>query len=110
MDGVDCNDVTFPTGTESDPCNKNVQYVYVVSNVGNTGNAEFSKLMRTRIGADSEELDSAWPFNSARSLALRRFADSSSEESLLAIGGGPSVSSPSDSGGVGGGFFRLVFL
>lgn len=56
-DGVDCNDVTFPTGTESDPCNKNVQYVYMVSNVGNTGNADFSKLMRTRIGADSEDLD-----------------------------------------------------
>ena len=56
-DGVDCNDVTFPTGTESDPCNKNVQYVYMVSNVGNTGDAEFSKLMRTRVGADSEDLD-----------------------------------------------------
>eukprot|EP00563_Minutocellus_polymorphus_P011024 CAMPEP_0181070358 /NCGR_PEP_ID=MMETSP1070-20121207/27440_1 /TAXON_ID=265543 /ORGANISM="Minutocellus polymorphus, Strain NH13" /LENGTH=523 /DNA_ID=CAMNT_0023151231 /DNA_START=21 /DNA_END=1593 /DNA_ORIENTATION=+ len=57
MDGVDCNDVALPDGTESDPCNVNIKYVYSAQNVGNTGSASFSKLTRSRTGADSEDID-----------------------------------------------------
>ena len=56
-DGVDCNGVAPPSGTESDPCTVDVKYTYSVENVGNTGDAEFSKLMRSRSGANSEDID-----------------------------------------------------
>ena len=56
-DGVDCNEFAPSSGTESDPCTVDVKYTYSVQNVGNTGDAEFSKLMRSRSGANSENID-----------------------------------------------------
>lgn len=56
-DGVDCNEVAPPSGTESDPCTIDVKYTYSVKNIGNTGDAQFSKLMRNRSGVNSEDID-----------------------------------------------------
>ena len=57
VDGVDCNEVALPSGTVSNPCTVDVKYTYSVKNVGNTGDATFSKLARSRAGAISEDLD-----------------------------------------------------
>mmetsp|Transcript_7748 Transcript_7748/g.15621 ORF Transcript_7748/g.15621 Transcript_7748/m.15621 type:complete len:694 (+) Transcript_7748:292-2373(+) len=48
LDGTDCNDVPQPAGTVTDPCTVDVKYKYSIKNIGNTGPAEFSKLMRMR--------------------------------------------------------------
>ena len=56
-DGVDCNEVAPPSGTESDPCTIDVKYAYSVENIGNTGDAKFSKLVRSRSGVNSEDID-----------------------------------------------------